>query len=54
MASTDWGLRRSRGGLGRGGSLGFSAVTRKAGSGGKSLIRTRCKTLGQLCTISVP
>ena len=53
VASADWGLRSHRRGLGRGGSLGFSRVTRRAGSGGKSLIFTHCKTLDELSSTSV-
>lgn len=53
MASATRRLRSSLGGLGRRGSLGFSRVSRRVGSGGKSLLFIHCKTSGRLSTISV-
>lgn len=48
----DWGLEDNHGELGKGGSLGFSRKTRRAGSGGKSLILTHVKTLDLLSPIT--
>lgn len=48
------GLSSSPRGLGRGSSLGFSGVTRKAGSQGRSLIFTHWEPMNQLSIISAP
>lgn len=48
------GLSSSPRGLGRGGSLGFSGVARRAGSTGRSLTFTHWEPVDKLSVISVP